>query len=177
MLSFLRTFMDGISKALNTSFQKDISKNEKEIISLDVELESLKTKKELYETKRLTLEDKEYMALELKELISSTQEVRKILEENLKRPPHRASDVEAYSLIISQLTVLVRELRMLNTDSVGVELTQRKMDMKTESVQIGTQNNNVFLFDSKSLDAMINDAKENSQIKNIVADFDITDVR
>lgn len=170
--------MDGISKALNTSFQVDVSKETKEIVSLDKELETLKTKTESYEAKRLTLEDKEYMALELKELITSTQEVRRILEENLKRPPHRASDVEAYSLIISQLTVLVRELRMLNTDSVGIEMAQRKLDIKREPTQqIGTQTNNVFLFDAKSLDAMINNAKENSQMKNIVADFDISDVR
>ena len=167
---------DGISKALNTTFEMDTLK--KDIVSIDKELNILESKKKAYEKNRLAIEDKEYLALELKELIASTQEVRRILEENLRKPPHKASDVEAYSMVIGQITTLVRELRQLNVDVVSTEISQRKLDIKTEApTTIGTQNNNVFMLDAKSLNAMITNAKETSQLKHIVADFDISDSR
>lgn len=167
---------DGISKALNTTFEIDSIK--KDIVSIDKELNILESKKKAYEKNRLAIEDKEYLALELKELIASTQEVRRILEENLRKPPHKASDVEAYSMVIGQITTLVRELRQLNVDVVSTEISQRKLDIKTEApTTIGTQNNNVFMLDAKSLNAMIVSAKEKSQLKNVVADFDISDSR
>lgn len=166
---------DGISRALNTSF---VEEAKKEIVSIDKELEKLDTKKKSYDSKRVSIEDKEYLALELKELIASSQEVRRILEENLRKPPHKASDVEAYSMVIGQITTLVRELRQLNVDVVSTELTQRKMDLKTETTNapsIGTQNNNVFLLDAKSINAMIANAKSTAQLQHIDATFDTSD--
>jgi hypothetical protein len=161
--------MDGISEALNTTF---VSSEKSKVVSIDTELKTLGTKKKKYEDHRLTMEDKEYLTIELKELIESTQEVRRILEENLKKPPHKASDVEAYSMVIGQITTLVRELRILNTDVVTTEIAQRKLDFKTETPNIGTQNNNVFLLDSKTLSNMIKDASNTSQLNDVVVDFD-----
>jgi hypothetical protein len=84
---------DGISKALNTSFEM-----EEEIVSIDKELASLNTKTAKFNRDKLELEDKEFIVSELKELIVSTKSMKAYLEENLKRPPTKASDVEAYYL-------------------------------------------------------------------------------
>lgn len=166
---------DGISKALNMTFKMDAVETAKnEIVNIDQQLNALDTKTKTYENNRLVVEDKEYLKLELKDLIASTQEMRRILEDSLRKPPHRSSDIEAYSLVIGQITTLLRELRQLNMDTVNVEMGQRKLETRiaNASPSIGTQNNNVFLLDAKELDAMINNAKATSQLKNVVVDFD-----
>ena len=162
---------DGISKALNTSFEI-----EDEIISIDKEMATLNNKTQQYNRDKLELEDKEYIVSELKELIASTKSMKSYLEENLKRPPTKASDVEAYSLILSQLGVFLRELRQLNAEEVKTELARKRITSAPSQTTIGTQNNNLFMLDAKSLSSMVLEARKNSQINAIEATFD-TDVK
>lgn len=157
--------MDGISKALNTEFEMDVV--------------PVPTKKEIapiIDTGRLVIDDKEYMRLELMEAISSLQTMKTLIEEDLARPPRKASDVEAYTMVISQIKECVRELRQLGGDSSSLELNQRKLDKQVAAAmggQIGTQINNTFFLDSKELSKMISDAKANNSLKEIDATFDV----
>lgn len=98
------------------------------------------------------------------------------MEEDLSKPPRKASDVEAYTLVISQIKECVRELRQLGGDASSLELNQRKLDKQVAAAAggpIGTQINNTFFLDSKELSKMISDAKANNSLKEIDATFDV----
>lgn len=171
--------MDGIAEALNTTFKMDVSKEIKEEKSLKSQLVEMDSKKKEIQS-RLVIEDKEVIKAELMEMLSSVQDIRRILEENLRRPPLKSSDVETYSMVVGQITTLIRELRQLNMDVVNVEMNQRKMDYaidkQTGSV-VNNTTNNVLMVSSKDLDAMINNAKENSRLNEIDATFDVSVVK
>lgn len=158
---------DGISKALNSEFEMEESfptvSPKKEIVLAEDSTD-----------KRLKIDDKEYLRLELMETISSLQNLRAILEQDLSKPPRKASDVEAYTLVVSQIKECVRELRQLDSDSAHLELSQRKLDKQIATANgstIGTQVNNTFFLDSKQLREMISTAKENNSLQYIDADF------
>jgi hypothetical protein len=156
---------DGISKSLNTTFESE-----------EVNTKISKVNNTLLKVKsnRLVIENVEYLRNELKESLESAQTIRFLLEENLRKPPHSARDVEAYTLVLSQIKEIARELRQLDSDAAALELNQRKLDKQLEALgqgQIGTQINNTFLLDSKQLAGMISDAKKNSTMKSIDATF------
>lgn len=171
--------MDGIATALNTTFQMDVSKEIKEEKTLKAQLTEMDSKKKEIQ-KRLVVEDKELIKSELMEMLSSVQDIRRILEENLRRPPIKASDVETYSMVVGQITTLIRELRQLNMDVVNVEMNQRKMDYAIDRQTgniVNNTTNNVVLVSSKDLDAMINDAQEKSKLNEIDATFDVSVIK
>jgi hypothetical protein len=161
--------MDGISKALNSDFEMEES------------LPVIIPKKEITLTEdssnsRLKIDDKEYMRLELMETITSLQNLRMILEQDLSKPPRKASDIEAYTLVVSQIKECVRELRQLDAESSNLELNQRRLDKQISlanggNATIGTQVNNTFILDNKQLREMINNARENNSLKTIDAEF------
>lgn len=160
---------DGISKALNTTFETKVIEKENE--DIDKKISELKTKNNNLISGRLTIEDKEYLKIELMEAIESSQNIRRLLEDNISRPPIRSQDVEAYSMVLGQITVLLKELRQLNVDTVNTELSLRRMGDGRNS---GNTTNNYLLLTSKDLDSMINKAKDNNQLKAIDATFDTT---
>lgn len=166
--------MDGISKALNTSFEMDKVSNG---ISIEEKVKGLETKSEKYKTNRMVLEDKEFIRLELMELIASTQHIKRLIEDELQRPPLKSTLVESYAMLNKEIQGYLRELRQLNNDVIQVELNQIKVESNHQQKPGGSTTNNVFFLDAKALDKMVNDAKANSMLNAIEVDFKIDNIK
>lgn len=165
--------IDGIAEALNTTFKTaDIPKT---IINIDKKINEVQ---QVTNNQYVTLEDKEYLKLELMEMISSMQAMKRFLEEQLQKPPIKASEVESYSMLSEKILTAIKELRILNMDVINTNIAQKRLD---QSYQIKTGNitnnvqNNVYMLDSKSLDDMIKNAENNRRIDSIDVDFEIDD--
>lgn len=165
--------IDGIAEALNTTFKTtDIPKA---VINIDKKINEVQ---QATNNQYVTLEDKEYLKLELMEMISSMQAMKRFLEEQLQKPPIKASEVESYSMLSEKILTAIKELRILNMDVINTNLAQKRLE---QSYQIKTGNitnniqNNVLMLDSKSLDEMIKNAENNRRIDSIDVDFEIDD--
>lgn len=161
--------MDGIAKALNTEYvpeQKESIKDYKEIQTLSEKLNEVKTLDPV-----IPLEDKKYLKLELMEVIQSVQDMRRFLQEQIQKPPIRASEVEAYAMVVRELKDSIKELRVLNMDIVNTELALMRMN-KAANQAITNVQNNVYMLDSKALDKMIDDAQKNRSIDNVEINFE-----
>lgn len=161
--------MDGIAKALNTEYvpePKESIKDYKEIQTLSEKLNEVKTLDPV-----IPLEDKKYLKLELMEVIQSVQDMRRFLQEQIQKPPIRASEVEAYAMVVRELKDSIKELRVLNMDIVNTELALMRMN-KAANQAITNVQNNVYMLDSKALDKMIDDAQKNRSIDNVEINFE-----
>ena len=99
--------IDGISKALDTTMlTEDIPKT---IINIDKKINEVQS---VTNNGYATLEDKEYLKLELMEMISSMQAIKRILEEQISKPPFRASELEAFSVFSEKILSAIKELRI-----------------------------------------------------------------
>jgi len=166
----INTYMDGISKALNTSFSSSVNE-------VSTKIKEIEKKSQNYENVRMVIEDKEYIRTELIELISSTQVIKKLVEEELQRPPIKASLIESYAMLNEKINGYLRELRQLNIDVVNAELSQRKIDSIHQRATGEKTTNNVFLLDASALDKMVSDAKANSMLNAIEVDFKIDNIK
>ena len=162
--------LDGISKALDTTMlTEDIPKT---IINIDKKINEVQS---VTNNGYATLEDKEYLKLELMEMISSMQAIKRILEEQISKPPFRASELEAFSVFSEKILSAIKELRILNMDIINVNLAQKRLQQALEIKTGNTTNNiqnNVYMLDSKSLDNMIKNAEQNRRIDAIEVDFE-----
>lgn len=155
--------MDGIAKALNTTYEPETSITEiEEVKNLSGKVSEIKTS----DTASYSLEDKKYLKQELYDIIQSVQSMRKFLEEQIMRPPIRASEVEAYSTVLRELKDAIKELRILNIDIVNTERKSGALIGGNTNIQ-----NNLYMLDSKSLDMMIENAQKNKAIDSIKIDF------
>lgn len=164
--------MDGIAKALNTEYvpePKESIKDYKEIQTLSEKLSEVKTLDPI-----IPLEDKKYLKLELMEVIQSVQDMRRFLQEQIQKPPIRASEVEAYAMVVRELKDSIKELRVLNMDIVNTELALMRMN-KAANQAITNVQNNVYMLDSKALDKMIDDAQKNRAIDDVEINFEEDD--
>lgn len=164
--------MDGIAKALNTEYvpePKESIKDYKEIQTLSEKLNEVKTLDPI-----IPLEDKKYLKLELMEVIQSVQDMRRFLQEQIQKPPIRASEVEAYAMVVRELKDSIKELRVLNMDIVNTELALMRMN-KAANQAITNVQNNVYMLDSKALDKMIDDAQKNRAIDDVEINFEEDD--
>lgn len=155
---------DGISEALGTIYEKE------EEVRPAIRKETMPTE----DKKRLTIESKKFLLDELKESLHNAKTMCSILEDNLRKPPHKAQDVEAYSLVLSQVKEIAREIRQLEMDENNLELNQRRLDRQISAMgggHIGTQVNNTYFLDAKELANMVRNAKENNTLNQIEAEF------
>ena len=162
--------IDGISKALDTTMlTEDIPKT---IITIDKKLNEVSVANS---GGYLTLEDKDYLSMELKEMIESMKHTQRFLEEQLMKPGVKSSEIEAYSVFCEKILTAQKELRILNMDNINVNLAQKRLQQALEIKTGNTTNNiqnNVYMLDSKSLDNMIKNAEQNRRIDAIEVDFE-----
>lgn len=160
--------MDGIATVLNTTYEpEEVPKiDTKEVQTLLDKSNELK----LIDPTKLTIEDNDYLKLEIKDMIQSMTTYHKFLLEQVMRPPIRASEIEAVATISRELKDAIKELRLLNMDNVNINLAQRRISNSPQAQNTNIQNN-VFMLDSKSLDAMIDNATKNKAIDSIEIDF------
>lgn len=177
---------DGISKALDTTFESEISNSNSEIDKINRELLSLEKKRAKLNSKTFSLEDKEYLEFELKSLISSNQNIKARLEDELMKQGTKASMFEVYTLVCNTIQNALRELRQLNRDIVDVAIAERRMTVRETEVGVSRNQisgpitvNNSFIMNSNDIDNMIRDAQKNSQLNSIDVDFaaDIDNVK
>jgi hypothetical protein len=162
--------IDGISKALNTSMI--VEEIPKTIINIDKKINEVQV---ATNNNYVTLEDKEYLKMELMEMISSMQAIKRILEEQISKPPFRSSELEAFSVFSEKLLNAIKELRVLNMDILNSTLAQKRLQQALEIKTGNTTNNiqnNLYMLDSKSLDNMIKNAEQNRRIDAIEVDFE-----
>jgi len=164
--------MDGIAKALNTEYVPEETKSIKDIQQVKDLSQKLQEVKTI--DSAVPMEDKQYLKLELMGIIQSVSDMQLFLKEQIMKPPIRASEVEAYAMVIRELKDAVKELRVLNRDLVDTELALRRINQSNHSVTTNVQNN-VFMLDSKSLDKMIEDAQKNRAIDNVEINFEEDD--
>jgi len=172
--------IDGLSKKLDTSFENDVPTSI--IRAVDKELKIVEEKSEEYKNKRLVLDDRDILRTEMIELIYALQAVRRSLEAEMMKPPSpRASDVEAYASLCSQIKESIRDLKNINLDAANLELNQRRLDtsfqIRTGNITQNIQNNNTFNLSSNELDNLISksisNAKNNNQLDAIEVDFEV----
>jgi hypothetical protein len=166
--------IDGLSKALNTTFEPEV----KDLRPVDLEMKQVAIKANDIKSKRIFLEEQGIIKEELLELINSLQTVRRALETEMVKPPSRASDVEAFASLSAQIKETLRELRILSESKASLELKQISMENNFD-IKSGnfTQNiqNNVFNISSKELDAMLEKAEKDRKIDAITVDFEVDD--
>jgi hypothetical protein len=163
--------VDGISKALNTTYKtEDIKKN------LPVIKQTINEVAEVNKNPdRLVLEDKIYLRDQLKTVIETMQASKSFLENEITRPPAHSGLIQAFSILCEQLVNAIKELRVLNMDIINTELAQRRLEQNYQIKTGNTTNNiqnNVYMLDSKSLDEMIKNAEQNRKIDMIDVDFE-----
>lgn len=163
--------VDGISKALNTTYKtEDIKKN------LPVIKQTINEVAEVNKNPdRLVLEDKIYLRDQLKTVIETMQASKSFLENEITRPPAHPSLIQSFSILCEQLVNAIKELRVLNMDIINTELAQRRLEQNYQIKTGNTTNNiqnNVYMLDSKSLDEMIKNAEQNRKIDMIDVDFE-----
>jgi len=164
--------IDGISEALGTSFESEeidqkIQEQNDEIALLNVIPATA--------SNGIDIEDKQLMRQELMGAIVSFRNVKDFLDAQFMRPGVKASEVEAAAMFSQTYLESIKMLRTLNMDQVNLKLAEKRLD-QTMQIKAGTvniqNNNNTFLLDSKTLDAMIENAEKNSKIKQIEVDFE-----
>ena len=163
--------VDGISKALNTTYKtEDMKKN------LPVIKQTINEVAEVNKNPdRLVLEDKIYLRDQLKTVIETMQASKSFLENEITRPPAHSGLIQAFSILCEQLVNAIKELRVLNMDIINTELAQRRLEQNYQIKTGNTTNNiqnNVYMLDSKSLDEMIKNAEQNRKIDMIDVDFE-----
>lgn len=163
--------VDGISKALNTTYKtEDIKKN------LPVIKQTINEVAEVNKNPdRLVLEDKIYLRDQLKTVIETMQASKSFLENEITRPPAHSGLIQAFSILCEQLVNAIKGLRVLNMDIINTELAQRRLEQNYQIKTGNTTNNiqnNVYMLDSKSLDEMIKNAEQNRKIDMIDVDFE-----
>ena len=163
--------VDGISKALNTTYKtEDIKKN------LPVIKQTINEVAEVNKNPdRLVLVDKIYIRDQLKTVIETKQASKSFLENEITRPPAHSGLIQAFSILCEQLVNAIKELRVLNMDIINTELAQRRLEQNYQIKTGNTTNNiqnNVYMLDSKSLDEMIKNAEQNRKIDMIDVDFE-----
>jgi hypothetical protein len=103
------------------------------------------------------------------------QATKRILEDQISKPPFRSSEVEAVAVFSEKILSAIKELRILNMDIINVNLAQKRLQQALEIKTGNTTNNiqnNVYMLDSKSLDNMIKNAEQNRRIDAIEVDFE-----
>jgi glycerol-3-phosphate responsive antiterminator len=145
----------------------------KEILKLDSlinDVQQVKTN-----TNFLTLEDKEFLKVELVEVISTMKHVVRFMEEQYTKVGTKPSEFESFAMVSEKLLNAIKELRVLNMDILNSTLAQKRLQQALEIKTGNTTNNvqnNVYMLDSKSLDDMIKNAEKNRRIDSIEVDFE-----
>lgn len=154
---------DKIAGELGSTFdpQKEFNKQTDKITKV-------KNKLVCNDTDNLTLEDVEYMELELKEVLEGLQRVMDTLEQEIKIGS-KAIMFEVYSTLTTSKINAVRELRELRKTIVDIKFKNKKSEDKQKPT-----NNVTMVFNSIQdvLEASKN-AKKNSSLNSIDADFKI----
>lgn len=130
----------------------------------EIALVKLQTKELVEKSANIkTLEDKEYLQQETKELIDNSKRVLHIVQNDIKIGTP-AKTVEVYAKLLTSTVEALRELRELNKMVADMQMFTEPQETKT-SINIKMT--------GKDLIAMMKEAKESSQMKAVETNFTI----
>ena len=116
-----------------------------------------------------TLEDKEFIRDNLKEMIDIAKSVLVTVKDDIKIGAP-ATRIEAFSLVLKELTVTLEKLTTLNKTVLDIELQQ------VPPIPVAPVVNNNLIMDSKAMLALIRKgsklAKEDSELNTISTEFE-----
>jgi len=168
------TGFDGIDEVLDSSFEKteDSVADAKSLLSNYGDLADRKTTSS-------TIQDKEFMELELKTSINDMKNVLATLQEDIKIGSQPRM-FEVYATLSKTVLDGIKELRDLNMDIENLKIKQEAMGLKKQiasNSQHGpaTTNNLNVMLSGKDLFSMLNKAKVDSELNEIDAEFDVGD--
>lgn len=165
----MNTGFEGLDDALGTEYQNSNATDK--AAQTAKKLDALSKKK----NSDITLEDKEYMAFEIKTMIEDSRRVLDILEQDLKIGAQPRS-FEVYATLTKAVLDGVKELRELHNNIEQLKLSKEKLELKRTSTEmIAGQPNVSIKLTGPELFKMINDAKSNSELNRIDAEFEIVD--
>lgn len=161
---------DPLNDALDIDYDpnKIVEKAEKDIVSL------AKSSSKIGDA--TTLEDKEYMELEIKTLISSAKFVMDKLEEDVKIGA-KPRVYEVYATLTKAVLDSIKELRELNLSIENLKLSKEKLKLKKEIGNAAPSNVNLQL-SGKDMFKMLAAAQEQAkQSRSEVpdAEYDVLD--
>lgn len=158
---------DNLSDALNTDFVED------ETVSVESKIEKYEEVKnkalDICNAKESNLEDKEYLRMELKSLISTGLVILDKLEQDISIGTHVRSH-EVYFGGMNSIMNALKELRDLNKTEVELDIAKTKAK-KSGGAKNVTNN----IFTGKDLLKMINTAQSDNSLNEVKAEFNIED--
>lgn len=168
------TGFDGIDDVLGSSFEKtdDSVADAKSLLSNYGNLADRKTTSS-------TIQDKEFMELELKTSINDMKNVLATLQEDIKIGSQPRM-FEVYATLSKTVLDGIKELRDLNMDIENLKIKQEAMGLKKQiasnsQTSPATTNNLNVMLSGKDLFNMLNKAKVDSELNEIDAEFDVGD--
>jgi len=166
----MNTGFEGLDDALNTDYSVDTDLNQLSEKSEQFE----KNKKAIVSKPDATIDDKEYLELELKTLIQDTRRVMEILENDIKigcKPRYH----EVYATLGKSALDGIKELRGLHIGIANLKLQKEKIEYKRNRSDTINNTQVNFNLSGNDLFDMITHAKETSQLKDVTAEFHLTD--
>lgn len=119
------------------------------------------------------IEDKEYLELELKTLISNSQRIMNILEQDIKigsKPRYH----EVYATLAKSVLDGIKELRELNQTIANLKLQKEKLEIRKLQNGIDAKPTQVnFNLSGRELFKMVEAAKKSSELNSVNAEFEI----
>lgn len=157
----------GMTSAFNTDYVHDEEVNEKMINEIEVRKNEIVNKIEKLPS--VTLEDKDYMQLELKHLISGGFRILELLEQDI-RVGTKPRTHEIYFTGLDKVGNLLKELRELNKTVKQLEIDEIKAG-NTHTADLTVTHK----LDGRSILKMLKNAQTNNSLNEISADFKVDD--
>lgn len=140
------------------------------VTSIQNEVHEIEVKKENLENTLMTarIKDAGFLEKEIKSLILSSKRVLETLEKDIKvgAPPRM---YEVYATLLNAITGQYKELRSLNESIAKFVIENKKQNLDERK-----EDNKMILSSTDAL-SMYMDAKKNSQMDAVDADFDVMD--
>ena len=168
MNEFIEQAFTGLTSAFNTSFDmKDIEQIQHSVNLLEEKKDEIadvvKNKKEL------AIKDQSFLEQELKSLIIGSRTILQKLDAEIITGS-KSNYYDAYAKMASSITSQLKELRELSVAVVELEIQKQ-----TKETINNTMNRATIVLDASALDLLIKNAKSNSQMNAIDANFTIED--
>ena len=157
----------GMTSAFNTDYVHDEEVSEKMITDIEVRKNEIANRIEKLPS--VSLEDKDYMQIELKQLISGGFRILEVLEQDIKIGTKPRTH-EIYSNGLDKIGNLLKELRELNKTVKQIEIDGIKAG-NTHTADLTVTHK----LDGRSILKMLKDAQTNNSLNEISADFEVDD--
>lgn len=166
---------ESLDSTFNMDF-KDEESTEKSIKSVEKIANSAKELQKEINDQRYNLEDRQYLIDQLKDLYDVQKFALECLGDTLKvGAPPRA--FECFATLSNSLSETLKTIMMTNKITTDYKVQENKEDrLKAKANGPTTVNNNLMISSSELL-KLLNNAKNNSELNNIVPKFNLEEAK